>query len=74
MNYFIILIVVFICLVSYNSVETFVDVYNTPGLNVGNNYPDCPQGFYPNRQYKKCVQFCRGCKTGICNSGYCSHI
>jgi hypothetical protein len=63
----------FVCLVSYN-VETFVNVYNSPGLHQGGYYPYCPQGFYPNRQVGKCVQFCRGCKTGICDSGYCSHV
>lgn len=53
----------------FDTNENFVDVYNSPGLNKGQYYPNCPQGFYPSK--KKCVQICRNCKTGVCHDGDC---
>jgi len=52
--------------------ENYVDVYNTPGINRGKEFPNCPQGFYPFK--KKCIQLCRNCKTGICDGGNCYNI
>ena len=54
--------------------EGFVEVYNTPGINTGKQYPNCPQGFIPNKNLKKCEQICRNCKTGICTEGECYGI
>ena len=54
--------------------EGFVDVYNTPGLNTGQQYPNCPQGFIPDKNNKECVQVCRNCKTGVCTEGECYGI
>ena len=56
-----------------DNVENFVNVTNTPGINSGGNFPRCPQGFKP-RSDGKCVQFCRGCTTGICKDGICNGI
>ena len=53
--------------------EEFVSTTNSPGLNTASNYPNCPQGYAPDNQ-KRCVQFCRGCKTGICLEGDCMGI
>ena len=82
MNYFIPLLTImilylFICefhILLFNKIEDFVNVQNTPGINKGEQYPVCPQGFYPYKKYKKCAQLCRGCKTGICYHGYCSSV
>ena len=53
--------------------ENFINVTNTPGLNNGRQYPLCPQGF-TRTDDQRCVQFCRGCKTGICENGFCIHV
>ena len=47
--------------------EGFVSVTNSPGINTGGQFPNCPQGFKPTKD-GKCVQFCRGCKTGVCEN------
>ena len=52
--------------------EGFVSTINSPGLHIKPKYPNCPQGFYRNSQ-NSCKQFCRGCKTGICSEGMCTH-
>ena len=45
------------------------------GLTYNIVYPKCPQGYKPsNNETKSCVQFCRGCKTGLCENGVCTEI
>ena len=72
MNCIIMLVVIILFLYFCEYSESFINVQNTPGINTGGQYPLCPQGFkltYDNR----CIQFCRGCKTGVCRYGYCRH-
>ena len=71
-----ILVVLFIIIligIFVKPIEDFVSVTNSPGLNRGGQHPNCPQGFKPYSN-GRCVQFCRGCKTGVCNHGECIGI
>ena len=42
-----------------------------PGLQ--NKAPEgcCPQGYSYDYKVNKCKQICRGCKTGVCEKGWC---
>lgn len=55
------------------NIEEFVNVTNSPGINTGGQFPNCPQGFTPTKD-GRCVQFCRGCVTGLCHNGVCSSV
>ena len=69
---FTILLLIFLIGIFLKPIEDFVGVTNTPGLNLGRYYPHCPQGF--TQDDGNCVQFCRGCKTGVCEHGECASI